>query len=154
MSNSNISISLDLKEKEKLNLLINNIDDKIYKNISDFLDIEDLIKFKDTSKFFHKLFIVYIENLLENDKIYFNKKLKNLNIIDSIPQKQSINSFNISKKCMKAIELLNEPSVNQFFHEKTPVDENRLIIYRIFFQLIKHPYINIGKDKKEIFWEK
>jgi len=156
MSNSNISISLDLKEKEKekLNLLINNIDDKIYKNISDFLDIEDLIKFKDTSKFFHKLFIVYIENLLENDKIYFSKKLKNLNIIDSIPQKQSINSFNISKKCMKAIELLNEPSVNQFFFQKTLVDDERLIIYRIFFQLIKHPYKNIEKYKKEEFWEK
>ena len=156
MSNSNISISLDLKEKEKekLNLLIYNIDDKIYKNISDFLDIEDLIKFKDTSKFFHKLFIVYIENLLENDKIYFNKKLKNLNIIDSIPQKQSINSFNISKKCMKAIELLNEPSVNQFFFQKALVDDERLIIYRIFFQLIKHPYKNIEKYKKEEFWEK
>ena len=55
---------------------------------------------------------------------------------------------------MKAIQLLNEPSVNQFFFENISVDDKRLIIYRIFFQLIKHPYKNIEIDKKELFWEK
>ena len=152
LSNSNISLCFDIKEK--LNLLLNKLDDKIYKNISDFLNIDDLIQFKNISKFYHKLFIVYIRNLLENDKIYFNKKLKNLNIEDSIPPNQTIINFNLSKKSLKALELLNEPSVNQFFFQKTLVDDKRLIIYRIFFQLIKHPYKNIEKCKKEEFWEK
>ena len=154
LSNSNISLSFDVKEKEKLILLLNKLDDKIFKNISDFLDINDIIQFKNVSKFYHKLFIVYIRNLLENDKMYFNKKLKNLGVEDSIPPNQTIINFNLSKKTIKALELLNEPIVNQFFLEKTLVDDKRLIIYRIFFQLIKHPYKNIEKSKKEEFWEK
>ena len=64
-------------------------------NISDFLDINDIIQFKNVSKFYHKLFIVYIRNLLENDKMYFNKKLKNLGVEDSIPPNQTIINFNL-----------------------------------------------------------
>ena len=153
--NSSInSLILDKKEKEKIKSLFNNIDEKIYSEISDFLNMDDLIKFKNMSKHFHKLFIIYIEKYFQKDLTYFNNKLENINIENSIPERKNLSEIIISEKCLKAIQLLNEPSVNQFFHEKTPVDENRLIIYRIFFQLIKHPYINIGKDKKEIFWEK
>ena len=150
------SLILDKKEKEKIKTLFNNIDEKIYSEISDFLNMDDLIHFKNISKHFHKLFNIYIVKYFQKDIIYFNKKLENININkeNSPPERKTLNEFTISEKCIKAIQLLNEPSVNQFFYEKTSVDENRLIIYRIFFQLIKHPIINIEKDKKEIFWEK
>ena len=150
------SLILDKKEKEKIKTLFNNIDEKIYSEISDFLNMDDLIHFKNISKHFHKLFNIYIVKYFQKDIIYFNKKLENININkeNSPPEKKTLNEFTISEKCIKAIQLLNEPSVNQFFYEKTSVDENRLIIYRIFFQLIKHSIINIEKDKKEIFWEK
>ena len=150
------SLILDKKEKEKIKTLFNNIDEKIYSEISDFLNMDDLIHFKNISKHFHKLFNIYIVKYFQKDIIYFNKKLENININkeNSPPERKTLNEFSISEKCIKAIQLLNEPSVNQFFYEKTSVDENRLIIYRIFFQLIKHPIINIEKDKKEIFWEK
>ena len=150
------SLILDKKEKEKIKTLFNNIDEKIYSEISDFLNMDDLIHFKNISKHFHKLFNIYIVKYFQKDIIYFNKKLENININreNSPPEKKKLNEFTISEKCIKAIQLLNEPSVNQFFYEKTSVDENRLIIYRIFFQLIKHSIINIEIDKKEIFWEK
>ena len=150
------SLILDKKEKEKIKTLFNNIDEKIYSEISDFLNMDDLIHFKNISKHFHKLFNIYIVKYFQKDIIYFNKKLENININkeNSPPERKTLNEFTISEKCIKAIQLLNEPSVNQFFYEKTSVDENRLIIYRIFFQLIKHSIINIEKDKKEIFWEK
>ena len=150
------SLILDKKEKEKIKTLFNNIDEKIYSEISDFLNMDDLIHFKNISKHFHKLFNIYIVKYFQKDIIYFNKKLENININreNSPPEKKKLNEFTISEKYIKAIQLLNEPSVNQFFYEKTSVDENRLIIYRIFFQLIKHSIINIEKDKKEIFWEK
>ena len=150
------SLILDKKEKEKIKTLFNNIDEKIYSEISDFLNMDDLIHFKNISKHFHKLFNIYIVKYFQKDIIYFNKKLENININkeNSPPEKKTLNEFTISEKCIKAIQLLNEPSVNQFFYEKTSVDENRLIIYRIFFQLIKHSIINIEIDKKEIFWEK
>ena len=159
MSNSNISLSnLDLKEKEKEkmfnSLLFNQIDDKIFTKISDFLNINDLITFKNVSKFIHKFFIIYIKNNLEKDKIFFTEKLKKLNMENSPPKELKFEDFEISEKSLKAIRLLNEPSVNKFFFEKTSVDDNRVLIYRIFFQLIKHPYSNIERDKKEEFWDK
>ena len=124
-SNSDISISnSDIKEIEKLNILFDNIDKNIYSKIIDFLDMDDLIRFKNASKFFHNLFIVYIENFLQNDMIYFNKKLKNINTDDSIPKRMTLDEFNISNKTLKAIKLLNEPSMKQFFFEETPADEN------------------------------
>ena len=152
---SNMSITnSEKKEIEKINSLFNNLEEKIINIIFVFLNKDDLMQFKDVSKYFHKLFIKYIEKNLEEDKLYFSKKLENLNISNPQPPKKTLNDFSISKKSMKAIQLLNEPSVNQFFFENISVDDKRLIIYRIFFQLIKHPYKNIEIDKKELFWEK
>ena len=152
---SNMSITnSEKKEIEKINSLFNNLEEKIINIIFVFLNKDDLMQFKDVSKYFHKLFIKYIEKNLEEDKLYFSKKLENLNISNPQSPKKTLNEFSISKKSMKAIQLLNEPSVNQFFFENISVDDKRLIIYRIFFQLIKHPYKNIEIDKKELFWEK
>ena len=144
MNNNNINF----KEKEKI------FDENIFTKVSDFLNIDDLIKFKNTSKYIHEFFIKYMKNYLEKDKIFFTKRLKEFGIENEPPKKLSLEDFEISKKCSRAIQLLNEPSVNNFFFQKISVDDNRLIIYRIFFQLIKHPYSNIEKDKKEEFWEK
>lgn len=72
----------------------------------------------------------------------------------NIPENLSFKDFVISKGSTKAIKLLNEQSLNHLFYEDSPADNERLIIYRIFFQLINHPYKYIPKDKKEEFWEK
>ena len=72
----------------------------------------------------------------------------------NIPENLSFKDFVISKGSTKAIKLLNEQSLNHLFYEDSPADNERLIIYRIFFQLINHPYKYITKDKKEEFWEK
>ena len=154
MSNSNISTTSNLDIKEKINSLFHCLDEKIFEKICVFLNITDMIQLKNSSKHFHKLFIVYIENFLDKEKIYFNKKLLNLNIVETIPKKLTLNDFTISEKSLKAIKLLNEPNISRFFLEKTELDDNKLIIYRLFFQLIKHPIKNIEKNKKEEFWEK
>ena len=149
MSNSNLSNAI-FKEKEKEKIF----DENIFMIISDYLNIDDLIKFKNASKYIHEFFIKYIKNYLEQDKIFFTKRLKKFGIENNPPKKLSLEDFELSKKASRAIQLLNEPSVNNFFFQKISVDDNRLIIYRIFFQLIKHPYSNIEKDRKEEFWEK
>ena len=130
-----------------------NIDDKIYAIISDFLSIDDLIRFKNTSKCFNKLFKTYIINNLQKDKIYFTNK-KNRFDKNNIPPKLSFSDFTISKGGLKAIKLLNEPSLNHVFKDESKPVDDRLIIYRIFFQLINHPYKFIQKDRKEEFWKK
>ena len=158
LSNTSINISnSDIKEKEKQNVInnfFNNIEEKNFIIILDYLNIDDLIKFKNISKYVHNLFIIYIKNFLEKEKVFFNKKLMNLNISEEKPKKNTLSDFNLSKKSLQAIEYLNIPEVNKFFSEKSSLNDISLIIYRIFFQLIKHPYKNIEIDKKEEFWEK
>ena len=153
MSNSN-TLKSTISEKEKFNFNFEkNIDDKLYKKISDYLSLIDLIQFKNISKNFNKLFYVYISNKLKEDKLFFINKKKNLDE-NNIPKKLSFEDFVISKGSTKAIKLLNDPTLNHLFYEDSAADNERLIIYRIFFQLINHPYKYIPKDKKEEFWKK
>ena len=151
LSNSN-TLKSTISELETFNYE-KNFDDKLYKKISDYLSLIDLIQFKNISKNFNKLFFVYISNKLKEDKIFFINKKKKLDE-NNIPENLSFKDFVISKGSTKAIKLLNEPSLNHLFYEDTPADNGRLIIYRIFFQLINHPYKYIPKDKKEEFWKK
>lgn len=153
LSNSN-TLKSTISELETFNYNYEkNFDDKLYKKISDYLSLIDLIQFKNISKNFNKLFFVYISNKLKEDKIFFINKKKKLDEND-IPENLSFKDFVISKGSTKAIKLLNEPSLNHLFYEDTPADNGRIIIYRIFFQLINHPYKYIPKDKKEEFWKK
>ena len=145
MSNSNIILS---------NLNFKEFDENILTKIFDFLNIDDIMKFKNVSKYIHEFFIKYMKNYLKKDRDFFKERLKKLCMENKQPKKLSIEDFEISKKGLKAMQLLNDPTVNNFFVQKTSVDDNRLIIYRIFFQLIKHPYSKIEKDKKEEFWNK
>ena len=145
MSNSNIILS---------NLNFKEFDENILTKIFDFLNIDDIVKFKNVSKYIHEFFFKYMKNYLNKDRDFFKERLKKICMENRQPKKLSIEDFEISKKSLKAMQLLNDPTVNNFFFQKTSVDDNRLIIYRIFFQLIKHPYSKIEKDKKEEFWNK
>ena len=145
MSNSNIYLS---------NLNFKEFDENILTKIFDFLNIDDIMKFKNVSKYIHEFFIKYMKNYLNKDRDFFKERLKKICMENRQPKKLSIEDFEISKKSLKAMQMLNDPTVNNFFFQKTSVDDNRLIIYRIFFQLIKHPYSKIEKDKKEEFWNK
>ena len=145
MSNSNIYLS---------NLNFKEFDENILTKIFDFLNIDDIVKFKNVSKYIHEFFFKYMKNYLNKDRDFFKERLKKICMENRQPKKLSIEDFEISKKSLKAMQMLNDPTVNNFFFQKTSVDDNRLIIYRIFFQLIKHPYSKIEKDKKEEFWNK
>ena len=154
ISNTN-TINSDINEN-KFNANISKIfNDKLYNIITDYLSINDLIQFKNSSKIIHKLFKDYILNKLKKEKEYFINKKSSLNLDqNNIPKVLTIKDFSLSKGSIKAISLLNEPHLNYLFFEESPADEDRLIIYRIFFQLINHPYKYIPTDKKEEFWKK
>ena len=129
------------------------INDKLYSIISDYLSIYDLIQFKNVSKYFNKLFFSYILIKLQKDKDYFINQKNNLDVIN-IPPILTIKDFVLSKGSTKAIKLLNEPHLNYLFSEKSEPNDDRIIIYKIFFQLINHPLKDIPNDKKEEFWSK
>ena len=63
-----------------------------------------------------------------------------------------IPQFNITKGAKKAIELLNDPVHFKFFSDAVyPLNEDLLLAYRIFFQLINREDISQVKDNK-MFW--
>ena len=129
------------------------INEKLFNIISDYLSLYDIIQFKNVSKFYNKLFFLYIINKLEKDKEYFTNQKNNLDV-NNIPPILTIKDFVLSKGSIKAIKLLNEPHLNYLFTEKSEPNDDRIIIYKIFFQLINHPFIYIPNDKKEEFWSK
>jgi hypothetical protein len=134
ISNTN-TINSDICEN-KFNVNISKIfNGKLYNIITDYLSINDLIQFKNSSKFIHKLFKDYILNKLKKEKEYFINKKSSLNLDqNNIPKVLTLKDFSLSKGSIKAISLLNEPHLNYLFFEESPADEDRLIIYRIFFQ--------------------
>jgi hypothetical protein len=60
--------------------------------------------------------------------------------------------FNLSKGSMKAIELLNEKMYNKVFYESTIPNNDVLVIYMLYFQLINHPIMKF-KYNRETFWK-
>lgn len=145
---------VELEKGHKLMLnLEKNININLYSIIADYLIINDLIQFKNISKYFYKLYKTYIINKLLEEKKFFIDKTKNFSDSD-IPKNLGIKDFAISKGSTKAFNLLNEPHLNYVFFEKSPANNDRIIIYRLYFQFINHPYQYIPIDNKEEFWKK
>lgn len=53
---------------------------------------------------------------------------------------------------MKAIELLNETIYNKLFSENTIPNDDILLVYMIYFQLISNPIIKFSSNKT-LFWK-
>ena len=158
---NNCSIKIDTNENDNSICLNSKLNEKIFDNenfmdiICDYLEIYDLINFKNINKKYKKIIMNYFMKKLENDKIYFTIKQKDLGFdMNNLPPKLDIKNLTLSKGAQKAIDLLNEVLLNKIFSEEKVFNEDILIIYRIFFQMIGHPYKYIPKDNNELFWDK
>jgi len=152
------SIRSDMRSSRRYK--INNFD--ILQNIDEtkfniyiflFLDINTLINLKNASKKFHKLVIPYIVKLLKEEK---NKLLEIKLSLDfsTTPERESIENIVLSKSTKKATQLLNESLLNHLFKDNKFPSDDIILIYRIYFQLINHPYSKIAKSDIFKFWEK
>jgi hypothetical protein len=152
------SIRSDMRSSRRYK--INNFD--ILQNIDEtkfniyiflFLDINTLINLKNVSKKFHKLVIPYIVKLLKEEK---NKLLEIKLSLDftTAPERESIENIVLSKSTKKATQLLNESLLNHLFKDNKFPSDDIILIYRIYFQLINHPYSKIAKSDIFKFWEK
>ena len=122
-------------------------------NVFLFLNINTLIELKNVSKIFHKMAIPYIIQLLQKEKKYVMNIKESLNIT-KIPERESIENIVLNKGSKKAMQLLNESLLNHLFKDtKFPTDDI-ILIYRIYFQMINHPYSLIAKSDILQFWEK
>ena len=133
-----------------------NVSEFIETNLNDilkFLDILDLTNMVLVNKYFRNSVYCQIICNLENERKNF------IDIISSIPESEIIERYSkndiiLSKGALKAIRLLNETILNKiFFEDKDVTDDNILLIYHIYFQLINHPLSREILDKKT-FWKK
>ena len=133
--------------------IIQNLDNIKFKKIFKYLTLDELISVKNISKEFHRLIILYFIEYLEIEKLNVLKLKDNLNIKD-IPIRNGIESITLSKGSKKAKELLNESLLNHLFKDNKIPSDDIILIYRIYFQMINHPFALLAKTDIDKFWEK
>ena len=149
----------DNKKKEKKYVIssfdIMNNFEKIKFNsfIFKYLSLNDLFNIKNISKKFHKLSILYMIKYFENEIKKLTEIKDNLNIKE-IPKREGIENLILSKESQKATQLLNESQLNHLFKDEKMPLLDIILIYRIYFQIINHPFALIAKTNIEEFWEK
>ena len=149
------------KEEKKLNFepLIEN---KIIGTISSFLDDEYQYNFfscnKKLSKYLYEKLLNSLEKLNSQNDITSSSTIQDqINALKLKYKSEEFNSdppkFELSKGAVKAIEMLNNEAYVKIFKikELTPPLNEILLIYRIFFQLLKSNNIYNIKDDK-LFW--
>ena len=150
-----------IKEEKKLNFepLIEN---KIIGTISSFLDEEYQYNFfssnKKLSKYLYEKLLNSLEKLKSENGITSSSTIQDqINSLKLKYKKEEISSdppkFELSKGAIKAIEMLNNEAYIKIFKikELNPPLNEILLIYRIFFQLLKSSNIYNIKDEK-LFW--
>ena len=130
------------------------INDDYFKYVLDYLNIKDLISMKNTSKEYRNFVLNYLIDKLKKENSFFiakNNELQittNLNIIDVT---HYLDNLELSKPSKKALNLLNEKVMNKIFYESVLPNDDILLIYKIFFNMIDSPIKNI--NNRENFWE-
>lgn len=166
-NNNNLSLSQQ-KENEEKSLKSKyecsfyadyNILNEYLNNILIFLPLKDILELKRCSKTFDRSVIDYLIKILGNERTKFFEQQNELNLsVNEIPPKFSVDDINFTKGSIKAINLLNEEILNRLFFEDKEPNKEVFIVYKIYFQLIKHKeitkYINSDKSNDNIFWEK
>ena len=166
-NNNNLSLSQkkeneekSLKSKYECSFFADyNILNEYLNNILIFLSIKDILEIKRCSKTFDRSVIDYLIKVLGNERTKFFEKQNELNLsVNEIPPKFSVDDINLTKGSIKALNLLNEEILNRLFFEDKEPNKEVFIVYKIYFQLIKHKeitkYINNDKTNDNIFWEK
>ena len=138
------------------------IENKIIGTISSFLDEEYQYNFfscnKKLSKYLYEKLLNSLEKLKSENNITSSSTIQDqINSLKLKYKKEEFNSdppkFELSKGAVKAIEMLNNEAYIKIFKTKelNPPLNEILLIYRIFFQLLKSNNIYNIKDDK-LFW--
>ena len=151
------SVRNEMRESRRYKItnfsLLENMDKIFDTNMFIFLDTYTLVNLKNASKNIHKLVIYYLIQYLQKEKREILQIKDSLNITN-IPEREDFENIVLNKGSKKAMQLLNESLLNHLFKDtKFPTDDI-ILIYRIYFQMINHPFSLIAKSDVYNFWEK
>ena len=152
------SVMKEMRENRRYKInnfnILENLDQTKFEiNIFKFLDIHTLTNLKNTSKIFRKSTIAYIIKILQEEKENVLNIKQSLNIT-KIPEREDFENLILNKGSKKAMQLLNESLLNHLFKDTKFPTNDIILIYRIYFQMINHPYSLIAKKDLLGFWEK
>ena len=152
------SVRNDMRESRRYKLnnfnILENLDQSKFEiNIFKFLDIYTLINIKNVSKIFRKSVLAFIIKILKEEKEKVLNIKESLNIT-TIPEREDFENLVLNKGSKKAMQLLNESLLNHLFKDTKFPSNDIILIYRIYFQMINHPYSLIAKKDIFTFWEK
>jgi len=150
------------KEEVKIPLFEQLIDNnKIINNLSLFMDESTQYNFfscnKKLTKYLNEKLMTTIETLKSKNNISISSTIQDqINAIKLKYKNEELAAepeFSLSRATIKAIELLNSDTYNKIFRNKEeyPTLFEIILVYRIFFQLLKDSNLNSIKDDK-LFW--
>jgi len=117
-----------------------------------FLNKTELSTMLGVNKKISKLSINQLKINIKNEIQAIEDKIKVLKEKNSLVElTKEIPSFTVARGTIKAVELLNEAMYNKLFSNPVVPNEDILMPYRIYFQLVNHSYAAIKDDKE--FWE-
>ena len=128
------------------------IENDTFYYIIKYLTNQDKVNLMNANKLFRKNCLKQIISNLKEEKNKYKELISSFNE-NNVGEKYNIDKMIISNKTEKAIQLLNDNSLNKFFFQKEPPSKDILLIYYLYFQMIKHPISNLILNKKE-FWKK
>ena len=105
------------------------------------------------NKKFGKYSLLKLISNLENEKKVYDEKLNQAESTYKLypNEVKDIESLAFSRGTTKAIDLLNENLYNKLFNEVEAPQDDILLVYMLYFQIIKHPLIKMF-DNKQKFW--
>jgi hypothetical protein len=120
------------------------------------LNLQDQIKSLLINKKFGRYTILKFMIMLEAEKVGFEEKYNQTVLLGkSLPVGQedlSSSYVALSRGTNKAVDLLNENLYNKLFTDQTVPKSDILLVYQLYFQIIKHPIIKFMDDPL-IFWK-
>ena len=138
---------------KNFNILDNLDETKFEINIYKYLDIYTLTNLKNASKIFHKTVISYMIKKLQYLKKQVLDTKESLGFTE-VPEREGFENIVLNKASKKAMQLLNESLLNHLFKDNKFPSNDIILIYRIYFQMINHPYSLLAKTNIYNFWEK
>ncbi len=120
------------------------------------MSLGDQIKSLLINKKFGRYTILKFINTLEAEKVSFEEKYNQAILIGKSltvgSEELNTSYLTLSRGTNKAIDLLNENLYNKLFTDQSVPKTDILLVYQLYFQIIKHPIIKF-MDDAIAFWK-
>ena len=145
---TDVTVLLALRKRKVISTLSTNI-----ANIICFLPVQDQYTYTKLTRQTMKAFFDMVTHQLQQRLLPLQRRIDKLLYVNSLSAlKAPINAFVLSSSAFKALELLNQKAYYTAFHATRVVNEEVLLVYKVYFMLRNNnDAIVNGSDKDELW---